>query len=213
MKKMSLYAWLVTMVCGFAFLWFYFKRGPAHPSAELANLGQISEFTLTDQNGETFASPSLHGKVWLVNFMFTRCKGPCPRMTQKISELAQRHQVPEQNEGGLKGARQPPEQKVHIVSITMDPKNDTSEVLKAYGQQFSADFSQWHFLTGQLDDIINISRSAFRLPAGQDPNMHSTRVVLIDQMAAIRGFYDSADDAALKQLEADITRLTSSPTT
>lgn len=161
------------------------KKLISNQAVSVPEFGQVSEFSLTNQVNETFTSSQMKGKVWLVSFMFTTCHGPCPMMNQKMAAL-QKDLI------GLK--------KFHQVSITMDPKTDTPEQLRAYGEKFQAEDSRWTFLTGEKSKIISIAKDIFKLPAGEDPNMHSTRFVLIDQEGKIRGYFDSLQPDALIKL-------------
>ena len=161
------------------------KNSKSVPTVSVPEFGQVSEFSLINQANETFNSTQMLGKVWLVSFMFTTCHGPCPMMNQKMAAL--------QNDLiGLKN--------FHQVSISMDPETDTPEQLRAYGKKFQSEDSRWTFLTGEKAKIISIAKDIFKLPAGEDPNMHSTRFVLIDQKGKIRGYFDSLSPDALIKL-------------
>ncbi len=100
-----------------------------------------SDFTLTDQDGQSFTLSSVRGKVVLIDFIFTSCPGPCPLLSLKFSQLQQRL-----------GERLGKE--VMLLSVTIDPKRDTPAVLKDYAQRYKADLQGWKFLTGSTRDII-----------------------------------------------------------
>ena len=134
-------------------------------------------------------SHSLKGKIWLTNFFFTRCQSTCPPMTKKISQLQKKL-------SDLKNVKQ--------LSISMDPEHDNSELLKNFASQYQADAEKWHFLTGKKEEVIRICKDIFNLPAGSNPDLHSTRIVLVDQNGKIRGYYDSLDDNSMKNLEAHV---------
>ncbi len=102
-------------------------------------------FSLVDQAGRTVTLADLSGKVLLVDFIFTRCPGPCPIMTSRHVEL-QRALAPELRE------------RVRFVSISLDPKYDTPDVLKAYADARGADLSSWIFLTGPESDVAEVVR-------------------------------------------------------
>src|SRR4051794_14896379 len=95
--------------------------GPAGKS-RLAGIEKAPAFTLTDQAGKPLRSEDLKGKVLLVGFVFTTCNGSCPATTHRMG-LVQREL---KARGLLKGDR------VRLVSITLDPKRDTPEVLRGY---------------------------------------------------------------------------------
>ncbi len=159
----------------------------------LAQYGKIPEFKLVSHEGEEFSEQDLKGKVWLVNFFFTRCHGPCPRLTQKQQEM-QSTLLPFKN--------------LRHLSITSDPEYDTVEQLSSYAKNYSAVTGRWFFLGGSKDTILSLAKSAFKVVSGEEPDMHSTRIILIDKEGEVRGYYDSADPKALVQLRRDATYLT-----
>ncbi len=177
---------------------------PAATSAPApAVIGTLPDFNLTKQDGAPVATGDLAGKVWIADFIFTRCAGPCPRMTQRMADL----------QGQLSGA---PE--VRFVSFSVDPEYDTPEVLTRYAEQFGADTNTWSFLTGNRDTIYDLSIKGFKLAVDDDTDydhliIHSTRFVLVDQNSRIRGYYDEDDEEAMTRLVAETRRLagTSSP--
>jgi protein SCO1/2 len=112
--------------------------------ARLAVVGPAPAFTLTAASGERLALADLRGKVLALTFMFTTCTDSCPLLTAKMAEIRRRL-------GADFGAR------IHFVSITVDPQNDTPERLRRYAEQFGANVAGWSFLTGtkaQIDDVV-----------------------------------------------------------
>ena len=162
---------------------------PAPPP--LPEYGAIPDFTLTDRGGQPFAGHSLRGKIWVADFMFTNCPGPCPRMSSRL------HQVQEDT---AKIAD------VALVSFTIDPANDTPAVLAGYAKEHAAS-ARWHFLTGPQATLHQLCRYAFKLGDVDGSLTHSTKFVLVDRNLQIRGYYDSFDPESMQQLEADIRRL------
>ncbi len=158
----------------------------------LPTYGMVSDFTLTDQNGARFSSTALDNHVWVADFIYTNCPGPCPRMSSQM------HQV-QTALAGDDGAR--------FVSFTVDPVRDTPAVLTAYSKHFEADPSKWYFLTGDLGTLNHLSHDVFRLAAVDSTLDHSTRFILIDRRGRIRGFYSSFDMDAIPTLIADTKRL------
>lgn len=158
--------------------------------------GMAPTFNLTNQYGQPFGSAELTGKVWIADFIYTTCPGPCPMMTMRMSEL----QKPLEKTG------------VHLVSFTVDPSHDTPEVLRAYGRKWGAKNGRWDFLTGPQSAIYDISSKGFRLAATNDNGekgipIHSTRMVLIDRHGQIRGYYDATEADAMTRLLADTNHL------
>lgn len=106
-----------------------------------------SDFTLTDQDGQPFSLHDLRGKTVFLDFIFTRCPGPCPLLSLKFSQVQQR-------------LAERLGKDVFLLSVTIDPRHDTPEVLKTYAQRYNANLSGWKFLTGSTKDII-LTTSAF----------------------------------------------------
>jgi len=154
--------------------------------------GTAPEFTLTAQNGQPFDSRVLSGKVWVADFFFTNCTGPCPRMSSMMRRI--------QNE--FKGVDE-----LNFVSFTVDPARDNPTALAGYAKRFQAEPDRWHFLTGPIDDLNQLSLKVFLLGAVTGNLDHSTRFVLVDRRRQIRGSYLTAEPDALKQLSADIRSL------
>jgi len=155
-------------------------------------LGEVPDFSLTAETGEAFQGSSLKGSVWVADFIFTTCQGPCPRMSGLMRVI--------QNETReLEG--------VKLASFTVAPEHDTPEVLTAYGKRYQAEPGRWHFLTGERETIHGLSRETFKL-GDVDGNLnHSTRFVLVDRKGRIRGYYGSSEDGNWKQVVPDIRRL------
>lgn len=153
--------------------------------------GSVPEFTLTNQAGQPFRSvETLKGHVWLANFIFTNCMGPCPRMTSQMKQVIAK---------AKRGAE------LQVVTFTIDPARDTPEVLAAYAKRFQADPKNWHFLTGSRADLRKLSWDTFHLSDLNGELEHSTRFVLIDRKDRIRGYYDTADTESIATLLDDIT--------
>ena len=156
-------------------------------------LGEVPEFELTAEDGSAFrASEQLAGKIWLADFIYTTCRGPCPRMTAQLRVIARE-------------TRERPD--LRLVSFTVDPETDTPAVLKAYAEQFHYDPARWHFLTGTVAALQRLSFDTFHLGDTGSKLEHSTRFVLIDRKMRIRGYYDTSDSGALRQIVEDIDKL------
>ncbi len=155
----------------------------------LPTYGKVPDFTLTAQTGEDFHSRSLDGKVWVAEFFFTHCTGPCPRMNSRFRQIGKQFER---------------RKDLKLVSLTVDPVRDTVPVLAAYAKHFNADPSRWYFLTGPLDRLSHLGRDIFLLGDVKGDLDHSTRFVLIDRRRTIRGFYRSEDAESMEQLTSDI---------
>lgn len=162
----------------------------------------VLPFTLTNQAGREITLRDFQNKVWLADIIFTRCAGPCPRMTDEMAKLAAKFSA----ESDLKFA-----------TLTTDPDYDTPAVLKRYAEKFEADPARWHFLTGTKAAIKAVAQDSLKLgseekdPAHQqnenDLFIHSTVFVLIDKTGKIRGFYESLEPGFQEKISADIRSL------
>ena len=162
----------------------------------VSSYGTVPSFQLTNQNGQPFGSAQLSGKIWIADFVYTTCPGPCPMISSRMSEL------------------QKPLQKtdVHLVSFSVDPEKDTPEVLRRYAERLQAEPGRWDFLTGPKSAIYNLSHDSFKLAIsdGSDAQgipVHSTRIVLVDRHGQIRGYYDATEADAVTKLVADTNHL------
>lgn len=117
----------------------------AAPAILLPEMGQLSNFTLTDQNGNAFASDRMRDRIWVVDFIYTTCQAACPRMSREMTKV----QEAMKDDPG-----------VRLLSISVDPQHDTPQVLKAFGERYRADFTRWSFLTGKADLIRKLQREA-----------------------------------------------------
>ncbi len=162
-------------------------------SPELPSYNAIPAFTLTSQTGAAFDSRrELAGKIWVANFIFTSCQGPCPIMSAHMQRIQNRVRSL---------------QEVRLVSFTIDPDRDTPEVLAEYGKRFQADPTRWFFLTGPKETLQKLNRDAFMLGDIDASLEHSTRFVLVDRQGVVRGYYSSNDPKELEKLVDDIRTL------
>jgi protein SCO1/2 len=165
-------------------------------SADLQKYWTLPEFALTERSGQTVRLADFAGKVWVADFFYTTCPGPCPMLTSRFSDV--------QKALGT-------EPDVRLVSISVDPEKDTTEVLKAYAERFKAG-EHWLFLTGKKDDISSLARDGFKLPladatAEGAPIIHTTRLILVDKTGTVRGFYEGATESGVQEVVRDIRRL------
>jgi cytochrome oxidase Cu insertion factor (SCO1/SenC/PrrC family) len=162
----------------------------------VSSYGTVPSFQLTNQNGQAFGSLQLTGKIWIADFIYTTCPGPCPMISGRMSEL------------------QKPLEKtdVHLVSFSVDPEKDTPNVLRGYAEKFQAEKGRWDFLTGPRSAIYKLSHDGFKLAVsdGSDAQgipVHSTRIALVDRHGRIRGYYDATEAEAITKLLADTNHL------
>jgi protein SCO1/2 len=209
--------------------WLGSKFGPKPPVNQpqvaletLAVYGRVPEFALIERSGRQITQADLLGKVWIANFFYTECPDTCPLQSTHMAWL----------QDALA-----PESDVRLVSISVDPEHDTPEVLAEYATRYGADPKRWLFLTGTKDVIYRLAIEGFRIGivereeqvqrgAGNDRTwlapesawahasanpdrqlIHSSRFVLVDQQAQIRGYYHGTDWEALDRLQKNVKRV------
>jgi cytochrome oxidase Cu insertion factor (SCO1/SenC/PrrC family) len=144
------------------------RAARSHSAAD-APTGTMADFMLTDQAGRDFDSRSMQGTVWVVSFFFTNCPAVCWRMNQALAAWQQTH----------------PDSKVHFVSITCDPNNDTPQALARYAEHFKADPARWTFLTGDMNKIKSIGQDSLQISVVEGD--HTDRACVIDRKGQVRG--------------------------
>lgn len=141
---------------------------------DLYTVMKVPSFTLTDQNGKKVSDKDMLGKVYLVEFFYSRCPTICPIMNSNMKYIDQ--QINNPNFG--------------IISISIDPTHDTPEILKNHAQMIGAKSANWHFLTGNRDYIGKIA-DQFNIYVGNKEDEaeslnHSGMIALVDQNGNIR---------------------------
>ena len=173
----------------------------------LVKIGPAPKFELTDQNGKKITNETYKGKVYLVEFFFSTCPSICPIMNKNMVDI-QNDFFGNPNFG--------------IASITINPENDTVDVLKKHGEEIGVKSSNWHLLTGDKEYIFNIANKGFNLYAGENKNVkggfeHSGLFALIDKNGNIRCrnddfgnpilYYDGLEKKGVKAVKEDIKKL------
>jgi protein SCO1/2 len=156
------------------------RRDAGPTDARLAAIRTPADFTLTTQDGKPFQLSSLRGRVVLVSFVFTTCNGSCPATTHRMVLAAEAI------------ARTGPLDKVHLLSITLDPARDKPAVLRDYMRLYDIDSKHWTFLTGSqklIDDVLS-DWGMWARPAANGQVDHPSRVFLLDGRGRIREIYD-----------------------
>lgn len=175
---------------------FWLRQTQVHrlSNRALSSYGKVPDFQLVNQDAQPFGSSNLLGKIWIADFIYTTCPGPCPMISTRMSEL----------EKPLRDTD------VHLISVSVDPEKDTPEVLRGYAEKLHAQPGRWDFLTGPRRSIYTLSRDGFKLGVSDGEAgvpVHSTRVVLIDRRGEIRGYYDALEADAVTKLLADTNHL------
>lgn len=156
---------------------------------------QVPEFHLVDHDGAPFDLAAMRGKVWVAGFIFTSCPSTCPKITKAMIDLQEKFTTFGHD--------------AHLVAFSVDPENDTPEVLARYAATVGADPERFRFVTGPREAMEALVVGGFKLamdkpaPVPGQPSMidiaHSTKLVLIDAEGGIRGFY-STDELGLDEI-------------
>lgn len=163
----------------------------------LARFNTVPPFTLTERSGQPFDSTvMLEGRIWLADFFFTACPGPCLKMNARMEDIQQ--------------ALTRDHADVRSVSFSIAPEMDTPEVLRKYAQRFHASPDKWAFLTGSHDTIYHLAEKAFLLPtvdqqgrehaSDQGDFIHSEKIALVDRHGVVRKYFDSTNPEILQQV-------------
>lgn len=165
-------------------------------------LFELPRFTLTDQNGRAFGSDQLDGKVWVADFMFTRCKGVCPMLSANMEALQSRLSEDPRWSSDIR-----------LVSLSVDAEHDTPAILREYARRYHAQPGQWVFLTGEREQVWPLIEDGFKLAVGATPTnevmpfAHSSKLVLVDQQGRVRAYHDGTTPQGRAALIADLHRL------
>ncbi|HLR54257.1 MAG TPA: SCO family protein [Pseudogracilibacillus sp.] len=157
----------------------------------------VGEFNAVTQDEEDFTEEDLKGEWWVVDFIFTNCTTVCSPMTSNMTKI----QAQLEDEGV---------DNVNFLSFSVDPDNDTPEVLKEYGEEHDADFDSWTFLTGyEFEDIEKISMEDFKSPLqpppeGDDQVQHGVRFFVIDPEGTVVHSYIGTEIDEVDQLVEDM---------
>lgn len=196
--------WVLFLIFGFSYPVYRSIYRVLPP--ELPILATVPEYELINENGQRFGSKDLEGRVYLANFIFTRCPTVCPKLTKEMEKIQKR----------MKGLGQ----KVAIVTFTVDPKFDNEKVLFDYARKIHANPYVWTFLTGSNDkqELFKLYREGFKVPVENDGSenlmtiAHAEKIVLVDTMNRIRGYYNY-DENSINKLMIDVGLLINRPPT
>jgi len=155
-------------------------------SLPLEPLYEIPYFSYNDQNTNSFTVNNLKNKISIVDFFFTSCQGPCPAMNRYMSYL-----VDEFSEYS----------DIQFVSFSVDPHVDSSSHIKDYLDRMGLNYSNWYFLETEEPSIKRLLEDGFKFSADGLPGMHSTKFILVDSNAFIRGYYDPFLNEDFEKLE------------
>ena len=163
------------------------------------NYHKISDFSLTNQNGETVTQSKYDNKIYVADFFFTTCQSICPIMTKNMKDIQDKL---------IKDSE------VLLLSHTVFPEIDSVEVLKKYAVENQVIDSKWDLVTGDKKEIYDLARKSYLAAKdnifGEYEMIHTENFVLIDKKKQIRGFYDGTNKEEIDRLYEDIQILKNS---
>jgi len=204
MNKTSIFLIVFFIVLASAFVTYslkYLKKPEKLPVISSNTGHHVQAFKFVNQEGDTITNKDVEGKIYVVEYFFTTCKGICPKMNENMSKVYE----------AFRG-----NESVKILSHSVDPKKDTVAAMKEYSLRFDADPKQWMFLTGDKQELYDVARYSYLISATDDTAaveiesdfIHSDRFVLVDRDGYVRGrFYKGTDMNEVDQLIGDIKEL------
>lgn len=167
-------------------------------SEEEKNFHSVSNFSMTNQEGENITDATFSGKIYVTDFFFTSCPGICPRMTANMKEI---------QDAFLN------EEKLLLLSHSVTPEKDSVPALKNYAINKGAISGKWHLVTGDRKAIYDLGRNQYfvendlGIVKDEDDFLHTENFLLIDKNRHIRGIYNGLNRASINQLKIDIETL------
>ena len=170
---------------------------------------QVPDFKLLNQDQQYITNQDLMGGNYVVHFFFASCPTVCVETMPNLLHLQKKIK-----NYGIENFK--------IISISVDPNNDTPARLKQYANQYAVDLSNWEFLTGSQEEIYSLAHSGFSIAAARDslaPGgiFHSSDITIVDDKGFLRTgldkkkktkfVYDGTSTADVKLLIGEIQRL------
>jgi protein SCO1/2 len=189
--------WVGTLAAGAGLV---FATRALRPKPPLPVYGRVPDLHLIDERGRPFTAGSMLGHASVVDFIFTHCTASCPRLTARMAELQARLAA------AGSGTR--------LVSISVDPENDTPPVLARYAGDAHADLERWSFVTGPADDVEKVVVAGFKVAASrvarganESEVVHGDWFVLVDARGDVRGYYPTGTTEEMEALWRDARRV------
>ncbi len=168
---------------------------------------KMPNFTFMNQDSLSITEADYKGKVYVAEFFFTTCPSICPIMNRNMLKIEKEYGDNE-NFG--------------IASFTIDPTNDTPMVLKKYAEEYGVTSLNWHMLTGDIDDVYELSNKGLNIFAEINPEVaggfeHQGYFALIDKKGFLRSrkdehgnpivYYLGTEEEQIELLKEDISKL------
>jgi protein SCO1/2 len=172
---------------------------PGYGEVKLPVLSYVQPFSFTSQDGKKITEKDIAGKVCVVEYFFTTCKGICPKMNNNMKDVFQAYKS---------------EPDFLILSHTVNPETDSVSRMKQYADSLGADPKTWLFLTGTKQSLYNAARVSYLLDDAKNNNddisnqfIHTQFFALVDKSSRVRKIYDGLKKEELAELKKDISYL------
>ena len=155
---------------------------------------QIPAFRFLNQDSVWVSEKDMAGKIYIADFFFTSCPTICPKMKTQLLRIYERYA---END------------KIRILSHSIDPTYDTPSILKQYAARLQVKSPRWNMLTGDKAAIYKLGEKSYMVTAQEDKNeaggfVHSGAFILVDKNRHVRGIYDGTQEAEVNHLIEDI---------
>jgi protein SCO1/2 len=158
---------------------------------------KIPDFKFLNQDSLWISEKDMAGKIYVADFFFTTCPTICPKMKTQLLRIYDKFAE---------------DDRVRILSHTIDPEYDEVRVLKEYAKKLNITSPRWNLLTGKKSDIYRLGEKSYMVTAQEDANevggfVHSGAFILVDQNRHVRGIYDGTKEEDVNHLIEDMTLL------
>lgn len=163
-----------------------------------SSIHRIPAFSFINQDGVAITEKTVEGKIYVADFIFTKCTSICPKMTANMGILQDKFK----NDAG-----------VLLLSHSVTPEMDSVPVLKKYAIERGVVSGKWHLLTGNKEDIYRLAKKEYfagdTIGYYQTGNefLHTENFILVDQYRRIRGVYNGTLPLEMERLIEDIGEL------
>ncbi|HEY8388852.1 MAG TPA: SCO family protein [Parasegetibacter sp.] len=196
-KKLAIYlGFFVLLTAGF---FVFIFGGTDRWKPKLPVMNHVKYFSFTSQDGTPVTQDDVLGKVYVVEYFFTTCKGICPKMNTNMKRI---YDIYKENSDFA------------ILSHTVDPEGDSVAVLKHYADSIAPGAKNWWFLTGRKDSLYFAARASYllddpknELEAIAEQFIHTQFFALVDKAGRVRGIYDGLKEDEIQKLKKDIASL------
>ena len=158
---------------------------------------KIPNFKFLNQDSLWISQKDMAGKIYVADFFFTTCPTICPTMKTQLLRIFDKFAE---------------DDRVRILSHTIDPEYDGVRVLKDYAKKLNITSPRWNLVTGKKSDIYRLGEKSYMVTAQEDANeeggfVHSGAFILVDQNRHVRGIYDGTKEEDVNHLIEDMSLL------